>query len=117
MSEPIDRQTAIDAIRASASKYTGFMEKEMYTDDDAVKAIEAVPTVSPWHMVEETPKLDELVPNRFYASTMLVMFCNGGYYIGYALSDEKNGPVRWVNDGMTISPTHWMPIEPPKEDA
>jgi hypothetical protein len=30
---------AIEAIRASAQKYTGFMEMEMYTDDDAVEAI------------------------------------------------------------------------------
>ena len=43
----IDRQAAIDAIRASASKYTGFMEMEMYTDDDAVEAINGVPSVQP----------------------------------------------------------------------
>jgi hypothetical protein len=35
---------AINALRASASKYTGFMEMEMYTDDDAVEAIEHVPS-------------------------------------------------------------------------
>jgi hypothetical protein len=35
---------AINALRASASKYTGFMEMEMYTDDDAVEAIERVPS-------------------------------------------------------------------------
>ena len=40
----ISRQAAIDAIRASTSKYTGFMEMEMYTDDDAVEAIEALPS-------------------------------------------------------------------------
>jgi rubrerythrin len=38
---------AIDAIRASASKYTGFMEMEMYTDDDAVEAINGVPSAEP----------------------------------------------------------------------
>ena len=43
----IDRQAAIDAIRASTSKYTGFMEMEMYTDDDAVEAIEALPSAQP----------------------------------------------------------------------
>ena len=43
----ISRQAAIDAIRASTSKYTGFMEMEMYTDDDAVEAIEGVPSVEP----------------------------------------------------------------------
>ena len=43
MNDLISRQAAIDAIRASTSKYTGFMEMEMYTDDDAVEAIEALP--------------------------------------------------------------------------
>ena len=44
----ISRQAAIDAIRASASKYTGFMEMEMYTDDDAVEAINGVPSAQQW---------------------------------------------------------------------
>ena len=43
----ISRQAAIDVIRASASKYTGFMEMEMYTDDDAVEAIEGLPSAQP----------------------------------------------------------------------
>lgn len=43
----IYRQAAIDAIRASTSKYTGFMEMEMYTDDDAVEAINGVPSAQP----------------------------------------------------------------------
>lgn len=43
----ISRHAAIDAIRASTSKYTGFMEMEMYTDDDAVEAIEALPSAQP----------------------------------------------------------------------
>lgn len=47
MRDLIDRQAAIDAIRASTSKYTGFMEMEMYTDDDAVEAIEGLPPVQP----------------------------------------------------------------------
>ena len=47
MQDLISRQAAIDAIRASTSKYTGFMEMEMYTDDDAVEAIEALPSAQP----------------------------------------------------------------------
>ena len=47
MDDLISRQAAIDAIRASTSKYTGFMEMEMYTDDDAVEAIEALPSAQP----------------------------------------------------------------------
>lgn len=42
MNDLISRKTAIDAIRASASKYHGFMGMEMYTDDDAVEAIEGL---------------------------------------------------------------------------
>ena len=47
MSDLISRKAAIDAIRASTSKYTGFMEMEMYTDDDAVEAIEDLPSAQP----------------------------------------------------------------------
>jgi hypothetical protein len=47
MSDLISRDAAIEAIRASAQKYTGFMEMEMYTDDDAVEAINGVPSVQP----------------------------------------------------------------------
>ena len=43
----ISRQAAIDAIRASTSKYTGFMEMELYTDEDAVEAIEGLPSAQP----------------------------------------------------------------------
>ena len=49
----ISRQAAIEAIRASASKYTGFMEMEMYTDDDAVEAIEGVPSAQPEYHFDE----------------------------------------------------------------
>ena len=47
MSDLISRQAAIDAIRASTKKYTGFMEMEMYTDDDAVEAIKELPSAQP----------------------------------------------------------------------
>ena len=47
MNDLIDREAAIEAIRASTSKYKGFMEMEMYTDDDAVEAIEGLPSAQP----------------------------------------------------------------------
>lgn len=47
MDNLISRQVAIDAIKASASKYTGFMEMEMYMADDAIEAINGVPSVQP----------------------------------------------------------------------
>ena len=64
----ISRQAAIDAIRASTLKYTGFMEMEMYTDDDAVEAIEGLPSAQPepiWGLPAsaERPLADvEIVP-------------------------------------------------------
>ena len=47
MSDLISRQAAIDAIRKSTSEFSGFMEMEMYTDDDAVEAINGVPSAEP----------------------------------------------------------------------
>ena len=47
MDDLISRQAAIDALRASTQKYTGFMEMEMYTDDDAVEAIINLPSAQP----------------------------------------------------------------------
>lgn len=44
MDDLISRQAAIEAIRASESKYTGFMGMELYTTDDAVEAIKGVPS-------------------------------------------------------------------------
>lgn len=56
----IDRQAAIDAIRASTSKYTGFMEMEMYTDDDAVEAIEGLPPAQPKPCEDAVSRADVL---------------------------------------------------------
>ena len=58
MDDMISRRAAIDAIRASTSKYTGFMEMEMYTDDDAVEAIKALPSArrkGKWIYGDEMP--------------------------------------------------------------
>lgn len=44
MNDTISRAAALDAIRASTSKYMGFMEMEMYTEDDAVEAIKNLPS-------------------------------------------------------------------------
>ena len=70
MKDLISRQAAIDAIRASTSKYTGFMEMEMYTDDDAVEAIKALPSAQPeitrckdcGHFHYDTPYVIQGVP-------------------------------------------------------
>ena len=66
MDDLISRQAAIDAIRESTSKYTGFMDMEMYTDDDAVEAIEGIPPAQP-----KRNKGIWLPDNR----------CGGGYWV------------------------------------
>ena len=59
MNDLISRQAANEAIRASTSKYTGFMEMEMYTDDDAVEAIEGLPSAQPY-TDEEIQKMQDI---------------------------------------------------------
>lgn len=80
MSDLISRQDAIDAIRASASKFTGFMEMEMYTDDDAVEAINGVPSAEPvrhgkW-ILERRFTIDSMHSYIQYQCT-----CCGRYYV------------------------------------
>lgn len=63
--DTISRQAAIDAIRASTLKYTGFMEMEMYTDDDAVEAIEDLPSAQPDNRLEKIADLVEGTIDHF----------------------------------------------------
>ena len=89
MSELIDRQAALDAIKNA----------ELGHEYDEV---EKVQIFNPWHRVEEPPKE------------------NGRYLVsweGAVTTDEyKNGV--WLYASMfNQRVTHWMPIEPPKEDA
>ena len=57
MSDLISREAAIEAIRASAQKYTGFMEMEMYTDDDAVEAIIHLPSAQPEPLTDKEKRI------------------------------------------------------------
>lgn len=70
----ISRQAAIDAIRASASKYTGFMAMEMYTDDDAVEAINGVLSAQPKRKKNKWVKLhSDTFHCRLCGSTFIVL--------------------------------------------
>lgn len=71
MDDLISKQAAIDAIRASASKYTGFMAMEMYTDDDAVEAINGVPSAQPEHLTD-----DDFETIRIHLSAIKEELCN-----------------------------------------
>ena len=84
MDDTISRQAAIDAIRASTSKYTGFMEMEMYTDDDAVEAIEGLPSAQPY-TDEEIQKIQDLEQAQFYKIHDL------------AYQEGKADAMRWIS--------------------
>ena len=71
--DTISRRAAIDAIRASASKYTGFMEMEMYTDDDAVEAIEGLPSAQPERLTD-----DDFETIRIHLDACKEKLCNQG---------------------------------------
>ena len=59
MSDLIDRQAAIEAIRKSTEKYNYFMGMEEYTDEDAIEAIKAVPSAQ-----REVTMAEKLKPVR-----------------------------------------------------
>lgn len=105
MDDLISRQAAIDAIRASTSKYTGFMEMEMYTDDDAVEAINGVPSAQQWiPCSERLPKSGRYLvtgkKNRdWYESDKIV---TSAFYDG----------AFWTNNG-DIQAEAWMPLPEP----
>lgn len=101
----ISRKAAIDAIRASTSKYKGFMEMEMYTDDDAVKAIEGLPSA------QSEPKwisVQDRLPTEKGAYLT-------AYYDGFVCENEwqfiEETAVGWVNDGEAVR--YWMELPDP----
>ena len=91
MDDLISRQAAIYAIRASTSKYTGFMEMEMYTDDDAVEAIEGLPSAQPeqrWIPVSE--RLPE------YGIQVLTTDKDGDFELNHIIDEDDE---EWFFDG------------------
>ena len=129
MSDLISRQAAIDAIRASTSKYTGFMEMEMYTDDDAVEAIEALPSAQPeqqWIPCSEKdaeyPCLACDVFGQIFITDGGIVKINGECYDGtgfdFSNADEFLKGIK-VGNAMRMLPRKivaWMPLpEPYKE--
>ena len=103
MNDLISRQAGIDAIRESVSKYTGFMEMEMYTDDDAVEAISGVPSAQQWILCSE--RLPEA--GKYVLRTIKKYGWYGEEYWSVDIGLYN------TNDGSIIA---WMPLpEPYKE--
>lgn len=113
--DTIYRQAAINAIRASTSKYTGFMEMEMYTDDDAVEAINGVSSAQQWiPCSERLPEeyVDVLVWFEYYRF--------GEYnrmYSTYGIGDyDAEYDKWWINHESGWRGLHvfaWMPLPEP----
>ena len=69
---------------------------------DLMDRINALPTASPWHRVDEPPKQ------------------NGAYAVCWKGSNSWGKLFycgEWLATPGTPFPDYWMPIEPPKEDA
>lgn len=100
MSELIDRKAAIRAT----------WQEPSYTDPvnvltevrDRINALPTIP-VSHWHRVEEEPR---------ESGKQYVVWASKGY----AYCDKWLGD-RWLISSVAPETvTHWMPIEPPKEE-
>lgn len=96
MSELIRRE---DAIKATWKEPSYADPLNVLTE--VRDRINALPTASPWHRVEEPPKEE---------GKYLVCDGRGNYYVAWW------GPrLGWCYDPKFFC--YWMPIEPPKEDA
>lgn len=112
VSDLIDRQAAIDAIRKSASEFSGFMEMEMYTDDDAVEAINGVPSAETVRHGKWIP-CGERIPE---VGRWVLCQCRAGIMNVLRLtvdgSWEKSHPRTEYMSGFVVA---WMPLPEPYE--
>lgn len=105
----IDADALMVTIRAHEyplKSYFNSTDVGMFTlgIQQAVDEQPTVATASPWHRVEEPPK-ESGKQYAVWASK------------GYAYCDKWLGD-RWLISSVAPETiTHWMPIEPPKEDA
>lgn len=88
--DTISRQAAINTIRASTSKYKGFMEMEMYTDDDAVEAIEGLPSIQLSRIERE---LHGKTPEEQYKILYQLMFEYANTF-----NDARRAVIDWLGE-------------------
>lgn len=104
MSELIDRQALLDEC---LNHYEVGNIEQNCTMDWICKTVRNFPTASPWHRVEERLPDDSRDVIIFTASRIIGVgsFIRPNWYQWYS------------GGGLPVDVTHWMPIEPPKEDA
>ena len=101
MSDLIDREAVREFIKSYRHSTDVAFHMEDHLDD--------IPAASPWHRAEEPPKED----GKYVAINVNTKWWyEASYDNGNWKAVDLFGK-RWV----VIHPTHWMPIEPPKEDA
>ena len=101
MSDLIDRE----AVREFIKSYRHSTDVAF----DMEKRLDEIPAASPWHRAEELPKED----GKYVAINVKTKWWyEASYENGNWKAVDLFGQ-RWV----VIHPTHWMPIEPPQEDA
>ena len=74
---------------------------------------------SPWHRVEdELPEMREIAPGHVRSETLVLYDAETGYMdTGYVRDKPDNNGVDWFWGLPRKTPTHWIPMQPPKEDA
>jgi hypothetical protein len=89
----------------------------LYVSMEQIAMAPTVKLASPWHRVEDgLPEMSEIVPGYVCSKTLVLYDAESGHMdIGYVR--EKPNGVDWIWGDPFKNPTHWMPIEPPKEDA
>lgn len=105
MSELIDRQALLDEC---LNHYEVGNIEQNCTMDWICKTVRNVPTVSPWHRVEEElpeQHRDVLVSGMEAINNSRV----------YKVMVNDNGTWRPTDYAPSIRWDYWMPIEPPKE--
>ncbi len=104
MSELIKREDAIKATWQEPSCIHPYNVLAEVRD-----RINALPTASPWHRVEDKPEphKDVLVTGMEAINNLRV----------YKVMANDNGTWRPTDYAPSIRWDYWMPIEPPKEDA
>ena len=119
MSELIDREALKDAVKRYAGEPIKAKDKKCQAIClDMLGTIDAQSAASPWHRVEDgLPEMSEIASGYVCSETLVLYDDETGYMdIGYVKRKPNGNEVYWFWVLPLKTPTHWMPIEPPKEE-